>query len=79
MTKRYYNHLAVLIAREVDEFPYDPGTTLKLLMLARKLCTVFTKQNPQFDRQRFLHACGLQNVKINQLKRDIQDYNESIY
>jgi hypothetical protein len=79
MTKRYYNKLAALIAREVDEFPYDPSNILSLLMLARKLCTLFTKQNPQFDRKRFLHACGLYDFKITQLKRDIEDHNESIY
>lgn len=72
MTKRYYKQLAALIAREVDEFPYDPSNTLSLLILARKLCTLFTKNHPQFDRARFLRACNLGHVTIAQLKRDIK-------
>lgn len=79
MTKRYYEKLAALIAREVDEFPYDPSNTLRLLMLARKLCTLFTKNHPQFDRVRFLQACGLHHHKIPLLKQEIKEYNESTY
>lgn len=72
MTKRYYNKLAALIAREVDEFPYDPSNLLNLLTLARKLCTLFAKQNPAFDRSRFLDACGLSGYTVARLKRDIK-------
>jgi hypothetical protein len=79
MTKRYYNQLAALIAREADEFPYDPSNILRLLMLARKLCTLFAKQNLQFDRARFLQACGLHHHKISLLKLEIKEYNESTH
>ena len=79
MTRRYYIKLAALIAREVDEFPYDPRNILSLLMLARKLCTLLNKENPRFDRKRFLQACGLHDFKMTKLKQQIKDDNELLH
>lgn len=79
MTRRYYIKLAALIAREVDEFPYDPRHILSLLMLARKLCSLLNKENPRFDRKRFLHACGLYDFKMPKLKQQIKDNDELLH
>jgi hypothetical protein len=76
MHKKQYNKLAALIAREVDEFPYDPSNILSMVTLARKLCPLFKKHNPLFDRKRFLRACAVDGYAITQLKRDIKDQNE---
>mgnify|MGYP001566967451 FL=1 len=56
MSKRHYIAIAAEF-RDVPRWaPQDCGLILQ--PLARRLADIFAGDNPAFDRDRFLHACG---------------------
>lgn len=65
MTKKDYAAIAAIFARidcnpENDSDLYDAGHTTAMRCMALELCTVFKRDNPRFDRDRFLKACGIE-------------------
>lgn len=57
MTKKHFIAIAAQIA---DEMAASPEARPALSRLARTLCIEFRGINPNFDRGRFLDACGVQ-------------------
>ncbi len=39
---------------------YDDGKNSAIYQMSCKLCDVFEQDNPNFDRARFLKACGIE-------------------
>lgn len=65
MTKKDYESIAAIFARidcnpETDTDSFDDGHTTAMRCMAYELCTVFQRDNPRFDRERFLKACGIE-------------------
>lgn len=63
MTKRHFEAIARML-RERVEFPdgtidFDSGYRMATRHIAFDLADYFEEQNPRFDRQRFLTACGI--------------------
>jgi hypothetical protein len=59
MTRKDYKAIASCFYRQIgicDERNYDKS---QLEMLAHELAIEFEQENPQFDRKKFLEACGL--------------------
>jgi hypothetical protein len=42
-----------------EDVAYEAHALEAVMCTARKLATTFASFNPNFDRQRFLHACGI--------------------
>lgn len=65
MTKKDYESIAAIFARidcnhETDSDLYDEGHTTAMRDMAYELCTVFQRDDPRFDRRRFLKSCGIE-------------------
>ncbi len=60
MTRKHFVAVADAISKEVKASECE-ATLAALDSVAAALCTVFQKDNPAFDRDRFLTACGLVN------------------
>lgn len=67
MTRKDYVAIAAVLRKRVDRLP-DQGTTLEqrvrlaeVLEIAYRIADVFQRDNPRFDEDRFLKACGLQS------------------
>lgn len=67
MSRKHYEAVAEMIAEVVADTPAhsDPegfiatGRMQATRSIARGLASMFGEDNPRFDRQRFLDACGL--------------------
>lgn len=60
MTKEHYKMIARNIARGVDEgMPFCPPDAISASELAHNLADELQADNPRFDRDRFLRACGI--------------------
>lgn len=64
MTRKHYEAVAAVIRDEVDSVSDLPTVQavivrISLLNVADGLADVFAADNPRFDRERFLAACGL--------------------
>ena len=58
MTKRDFELIASVFALETKE--EEQGRALaKMRWIATGLATKFSAENPRFDRERFLKACGV--------------------
>lgn len=57
MHRKQYQLIADVIAR--NEFSHLPSGNNAIVSLANSLADEFEKDNPRFDRARFLTACGL--------------------
>lgn len=58
MTRKDYEVIAKAIAEQVERNGGEVNDTLlSLTSLAGTLCREFAKENPRFDRDRFLTAC----------------------
>jgi nucleoside-diphosphate-sugar epimerase len=72
MTKRHYVAIADAIActsEIIDLFPnepiYDLGTTQNAIgSIAKHIADIVERDNPRFDRDLFLEACRLRNVRL---------------
>lgn len=57
--KRHYEDIAALMAREITYRPERPNRKTTLRGVVRELVDLFARDNPRFDRERFIAACGL--------------------
>ena len=55
MTKKHYVAIAEIIKSEAMATPYGYRADI-----AGKLADYFKQDNPKFDRERFLTACGIE-------------------
>lgn len=62
-TKQHYKAIAEIIGKEIDPsclISEDACDTCKAVeRIARTLTDYFEKDNPLFDRKKFLDACGI--------------------
>ncbi len=56
MTRKVYILIAAAINRVVDDRTNDPETTL---ICCLNIADALATDNPRFDRERFLKACGV--------------------
>lgn len=65
MTKKDYIALAAILAEQRAKYTDEIDSTIRfagrfaLAETARSMATLFASQNPRFDRETFLTACGL--------------------
>lgn len=55
MTRKHFIAIAAIIDARRDELTTEG---ILLLPLARDMADMFAADNPRFDRERFLKACG---------------------
>lgn len=51
-----------LIARIIDELP--TGDEVDRLIIAKEFAWALAHENPRFDRERFLKACGVEVANV---------------
>ena len=56
MTKKHFKAIAEIIKFRMDATLYSPPVEV----LAKDLAQYFKQDNPRFDRERFLAACGIE-------------------
>lgn len=58
MTRKHFEAIAAILAEQHD---HDPNSNDYLVIYdtATDLASYFATENPNFDRRRFLKACGL--------------------
>jgi hypothetical protein len=61
MTRKDYQAIAEVISTLADKYQFDDGRYI-VSEIASDLAEVLQNDNPRFDRQRFLDACGYQLV-----------------
>jgi hypothetical protein len=59
MTKKHFAAIAAVIADELADNDGDPNAIVAVASVARGLADEFAVFNPNFDRVRFLSACGI--------------------
>jgi hypothetical protein len=63
MTKKDYIEIAAVIRKHLEERPYNHWVAEErrqhLEELAQDLCVILQRDNPRFDKFRFLALCGL--------------------
>lgn len=69
LSKKYYNQIAEIIKTnrqaEIDTFTENPNSHLPDVLqvlenVADDFASLFMDDNPNFDRDRFLKACGIE-------------------
>ena len=65
LTKKDFKAVAEIVTRlhpaKSKTGDFNKGENFALKNVAIKLADYFTTQNPRFDRNRFMKACGLEN------------------
>jgi stalled ribosome rescue protein Dom34 len=56
-TKQHYKAIAEIVKRRVDT---STSCLISPAMLSKELADYFAKDNPNFDRDKFLAACGIE-------------------
>lgn len=56
--KRHYQAIAEVVASFGVDQKLEPPTEIELV--ARALAAMFSKDNPNFKREKFLKACGME-------------------
>lgn len=62
MTRKHFIAIANIVRDLIIDAPaagFDEGHTAGVEELARNMADYFVTENPNFDRARFLKACGL--------------------
>lgn len=61
MSRKDYIKIAVAINEvgDNDSSSWSPDYWVSLRLVALRLCEYFQENNPRFDRERFLAACGV--------------------
>jgi hypothetical protein len=66
MSRKHFEMVAAEIKDQVEALEYRElsgparkASLVTLTLTAKRLATVFRTENPLFDRQRFLEACGV--------------------
>lgn len=63
MTRKHFQLIADVIANRVKAtHPTNLNRLSELEYIARDMATALATQNPAFDHQRFLDACGVQQT-----------------
>ena len=57
MSKKHYERIAEIIRQHCEDLENSPFLVDN--SLPRKLADYFSKENPKFDKSRFLKACGV--------------------
>jgi hypothetical protein len=65
MTKKHFKAIAEIIKGSMESRPYTGNSINKAVIIhtegiAECLSHYFQQENPQFDRDRFLKACGIE-------------------
>lgn len=55
MTKKHFEAIATILFEVHDDYPHDGAVDA----MASRLADYFKAENPRFDRDKFLTACGL--------------------
>lgn len=58
MTRKDYEAIAERLARLADKYQYDEGRNI-LAEVVQDLAEEFAEENPRFDFDKFVTACGL--------------------
>lgn len=58
MTRKDYQAIAVIISSLADKYQFDEGRNI-VAEIVEDLSDIFTDDNPRFDREKFVKACGL--------------------
>lgn len=58
MNKRHYEQIATVLA-DSQNVAMDPGEVSMIRVVALGLAQQFAGDNPNFDRDQFLKACGI--------------------
>lgn len=58
MTKKHFISIAKIISERLNNVQ-NLDTQLEAMNLASKLADYFAQENPHFDREKFLSACGV--------------------
>lgn len=61
MSKYQRRHYLAIADTLKDASTDDLFAYTETVRIANKLADLFMRDNPRFDRQRFLHACGLES------------------
>jgi hypothetical protein len=56
MTKKHYEAIAKVLA--------DQPSSLNKKLICLNLAAFFSKDNPLFNRSKFLNACGIRNYRL---------------
>lgn len=61
MSRKHYELLAAALreARRDEDFELEPGADGVATIICRHLADALASDNPRFDRERFLKACGV--------------------
>lgn len=59
MTRKDYIEIAKVLRNAKEEVLADQGRIGTIRQIALELCSVLKSDNPRFDKDRFLTACGL--------------------
>jgi len=64
MTKKHFIEIAAILKDEREDYlrdmnDYDTSVFNPVERTAKRLATTFKSINPNFDRRRFLEACGI--------------------
>lgn len=67
MTRKHYQEVADILHDVHLEYSAadspDPLFHLAMRAIAGRMAVMFTLDNPRFDREKFMEACGLQSNK----------------
>jgi hypothetical protein len=59
MTRKHFKAIAATLRREL-QYADDTSSEIAIEDTAKALCSIFAEFNPNFDRGRFLAACGVE-------------------
>jgi hypothetical protein len=62
MTRKDYEAIAERIAQNAEKYQYDRGADI-VAEIAEDLAEIFADENPRFDRDRFIDACGVYSLR----------------
>ncbi len=59
-SQRHYEAVAAIVARHYNAYTLDYAARAAVRVLAEDMLHLFAGDNPRFNRDRFLQACGLE-------------------
>lgn len=57
MTKKHYEAIATQVKLEAEEWKADSTAAHAVSNMAYRLADIFSKDNPKFQRERFIQSC----------------------
>jgi hypothetical protein len=61
MSKRHFEAIAAVIAGDLASHRHNDSAYYAIRNVALSMADLFRRENPRFDRVRFLRACGLRD------------------